>query len=105
MIKISDFGILVDSDLENFKMFCVDKTVGYLSTLKVLFSNAYESSYKLRQQCRDMIKDADKVDEAKRLLVEIHVKMMKIEEKVIYLTQEIENRREQVKGEINNDKK
>lgn len=96
MFEITEMGQLIDCTEEEFREFCKDKDLGYISSLHNLMVQTFNEVQKLKDELVSLISKksvADQTDEEKSTLNGLYSKLMRIEQRVFILREIIEERK------------
>lgn len=96
MFEITEMGQLIDCTEEEFREFCKDKDLGYISSLHNLMVQTFNEVQKLKDELVTLISKkspADQTDEEKSTLQGLYSKLMRIEQRVFILREIIEERK------------
>lgn len=82
-IEKTEFGTLVDSTPEEFRAHCVDKNLGYVSSLRNQIAGAYQVFTKMKEELVTKVKENNLTEESEEVktIKGIFVELMKLEEK------------------------
>ena len=86
MFKITDMGQLIDCTEEEFREFCKDKDLGYVSGMHNLMVQTFNEVQKLKDEL-------EQTDEEKSTLEGLYSKLMRIEQRVFILREIIKERK------------
>ena len=96
MFEITEMGQLIDCTEEEFREFCKDKDLGYISSLHNLMVQTFNEVQKLKDELVSLISKkstADQTDEEKSTLNGLYSKLLRIEQRVFILREIIEERK------------
>lgn len=96
MFEITEMGQLIDCTEEEFREFCKDKDLGYISSLHNLMVQTFNEVQKLKDELVSLISKkstADQTDEEKSTLQGLYSKLLRIEQRVFILREIIEERK------------
>lgn len=95
MSNITELGQLIDCTEEEFREFCKDKDLGYVSS----FHNLMSQTFNEVQKCKDDVvsrlakkSEADRTPEEKSILEGLYSKLLRIEQRVFILREIIKER-------------
>ena len=96
MSNHTELGQLIDCTEEEFKEYCKDKDVGYLSSFHNLMVQTYNEVQKLKDELVSHIakqsKNREQTPEEKSTLEGLYSKMLRIEQRVFILRDLIKSR-------------
>ena len=95
MFKITYMGQLIDCTEEEFREFCKDKDLGYVSGMHNLMVQTFNEVQKLKDELVSMLAKKSKkeqTDEEKSTLEGLYSKLMRIEQRVFILREIIKER-------------
>lgn len=96
MFEITEMGQLIDCTEEEFREFCKDKDLGYISSLHNLMVQTFNEVQKLKDELVTLISKKstnDQTDEEKSTLQGLYSKLLRIEQRVFILREIIEERK------------
>lgn len=96
MFEITEMGQLIDCTEEEFREFCKDKDLGYISSFHNLMVQTFNEVQKLKDELvSHMGKKSvtEQTDEEKSTLHGLYSKLMRIEQRVFILREIIEERK------------
>lgn len=96
MFEITEMGQLIDCTEEEFREFCKDKDLGYISSLHNLMVQTFNEVQKLKDELVSLISKkstSDQTDEEKSTLNGLYSKLLRIEQRVFILREIIEERK------------
>lgn len=89
----TEFGTLIDKDMDYFKEFCSDKDLGYLMGLLNYIKIQYETIRADKDEIIIVVNSTlEESAEAKELLPSLYNILFRLEERALYLNEEIEKR-------------
>ena len=93
MSNKSELGQLIDCTEEEFRNFCADKDLGYVSSFHNLMVQTFNEVQKLKDELvTKMCKSSDKNSEEQNVLNGVYSKLMRIEQRVFILREIIKDR-------------
>ena len=93
MSNTSELGQLIDCTEEEFRNFCADKDLGYVSSFHNLMVQTFNEVQKLKDELvAKMCKSPDRNPEEQNVLNGIYSKLMRIEQRVFILRDIIKDR-------------
>ena len=96
MSNQTEFGQLIDCTEEEFKKYCEDKDVGYLSSFHNLMVQMFNEVQGIKDELvRKLVKDShsrEQTPEEKSVLEGLYSKMLRIEQRVFILRDLIKDR-------------
>lgn len=96
MFEITEMGQLIDCTEEEFREFCKDKDLGYISSLHNLMVQTFNEVQKLKDELVSLISKkstSDQTDEEKSTLNGLYSKLLRIEQRVFILREIIKERK------------
>ena len=96
MLEITEMGQLIDCTEEEFREFCKDKDLGYISSLHNLMVQTFNEVQKLKDELVSLISKksiTDQTDEEKSTLQGLYSKLLRIEQRVFILREIIKERK------------
>lgn len=92
-VKVTEFGTIMDRDMNYFAEFCSGKDLGYLMGLLNYIKLMYEE---IRSQKDEAVmistSDLPEAQEARDLIPSLYGILFKLEERALYLTDEVNKR-------------
>jgi hypothetical protein len=89
----SELGQLIDCTEEEFRKFCEDKDLGYISSFHNLMVQTFNEVHKLKNELVEkMCKSVERSPEEQNVLNGIYSKLMRIEQRVFILREIIKTR-------------
>ena len=86
MSNITELGQLIDCTEEEFRKFCEDKDLGYISSFHNLMVQTFNEVQKLKDDLvSKMCKSAERNSEEQNVLNGLYSKLMRIEQRVFIL--------------------
>ena len=95
MFRITDMGQLIDCTEEEFREFCKDKDLGYVSGMHNLMVQTFNEVQKLKDELVSMLakkRKEEQTDEEKSTLEGLYSKLMRIEQRVFILREIMKER-------------
>lgn len=93
MSNVTELGQLIDCTEEEFRKFCEDKDLGYVSSFHNLMVQTFNEVQKLKDELvSKMCKSVEVNPEEKNVLNGLYSKLMKIEQKVFILREIMKTR-------------
>lgn len=93
MSNTTELGQLIDCTEEEFRNFCADKDLGYVSSFHNLMVQTFNEVQKIKDDLvQTMCKSAEKNPEAQNVLNGLYSKLMRIEQRVFILREIIKDR-------------
>ena len=93
MSNTSELGQLIDCTEEEFRKFCEDKDLGYISSFHNLMVQTFNEVQKLKNELVEkMCKSVERSPEEQNVLNGIYSKLMRIEQRVFILREIIKTR-------------
>ena len=96
MFEITEMGQLIDCTEEEFREFCKDKDLGYISSLHNLMVQTFNEVQKLKDELVSLVgkkSRAEQTEEEKSTLQGLYSKLLRIEQRVFILREIIEERK------------
>lgn len=96
MFEITEMGQLIDCTEEEFREFCKDKDLGYISSLHNLMVQTFNEVQKLKDELVSLVgkkSKAEQTEEEKSTLQGLYSKLLRIEQRVFILREIIEERK------------
>lgn len=93
MSNTTEMGQLIDCTEEEFRKFCEDKDLGYISSFHNLMVQMYNEVQKLKDELvSKMCKSAERKSEEQEVLNGLYSKLLRIEQRVFILREIIKTR-------------
>lgn len=88
----TELGQLIDCTEEEFREFCKDKDLGYISSFHNLMVQTYNEVQKIKDELVSKMAKAEQTEEEKSTLQGLYSKLMRIEQRVFILRDIIKER-------------
>lgn len=97
MSNISELGQLIDCEEKEFREYCKDKDVGYLSGFHNLLVQTFNQTQDIKDELVSKMskteKESDEYKSCQSILEGLYSKLMRIEQRVFILREEIDARK------------
>ena len=96
MSNVSELGQLIDCTEEEFREFCKDKDLGYISSFHNLMVQTFNEVQKIKDEFVSYMSNKpveEQTDEDKSILQGLYSKLLRVEQRVFILREIIEERK------------
>lgn len=96
MSNITELGQLIDCTEEEFREFCKDKDLGYVSSFHNLMTQTFNEVQKIKNELVEVISrkpKSERTEEEQDILHGLYSKLMRIEQRVFILREIMKERR------------